>query len=64
MPKLQAISESPVTLKFFHDKRLVIIGRDTEFLKDVCVRAFEDFPCQPYMPPRQSGDFEEFALER
>ncbi|KAK9944149.1 hypothetical protein M0R45_009729 [Rubus argutus] len=47
MPKLQAISESPVTLKFFHDNRLMIIGGVTEFLKDVCVRAFEDFPCQP-----------------
>lgn len=50
MPKLQAISESLVALKFFHDNCLMIIGGVTEFLKDVRVRAFEDFPCQPSNP--------------
>ncbi|PRQ24241.1 hypothetical protein RchiOBHm_Chr6g0270221 [Rosa chinensis] len=48
MPKLQAISESPVTLKFFHDNRHVIICAAIKFLKDVCLRAFQDFPYQPY----------------
>nr|XP_011458390.1 PREDICTED: uncharacterized protein LOC105349700 [Fragaria vesca subsp. vesca] len=47
IPKLQAVSDSPVTLKFFHDNHHAIICGTIKFLKDVCLKTFQDFPHQP-----------------
>ncbi|GAV70262.1 hypothetical protein CFOL_v3_13760 [Cephalotus follicularis] len=42
VPFLQDLTKSGVSLRFFHDNRLSIIGGVTKNLNDVCTRAFDD----------------------
>ncbi|XP_062001093.1 uncharacterized protein LOC133718299 [Rosa rugosa] len=55
IPMLQAMSNSGVTLRFFHESRGEIASGVITLLKDVCLRVFGDLLFQPHLE-KKGGD--------
>ncbi|CAN6704886.1 unnamed protein product [Malus baccata var. baccata] len=57
IPLLNALTNSDVTLKYFHQNRLGIIRGVTKLLNEVCMRAFDDL-----LPKRHPNNAQEILL--
>ncbi|KAK9913321.1 hypothetical protein M0R45_037139 [Rubus argutus] len=61
IPLLQAMSNSGVTLRFFHENRFAITQGVIRLFNDVCLRVFEDLLFQPHQ--KKKADDEENSTE-